>query len=264
MLSPQAWGYYSSGADGERTMRETRSAFEAIKLKARAFAKANSFSGLQTTILGHAVSSPICIAPTAMQRMGHPDGELATARAAIKNGVAYGFSGWATTSYEELQEGAPGGVKIGQFYATKSHEMNKDIFERMEKAGFVGIAVTCDTQILGKREADERTGFSLPPHLSMRNLDKYIPADEMHGKGGSQGSQLARYVREHKDNDFSWEKLRDLKKMTKLAVIVKGVQCAEDARLAVEHGADAIWVSNHGARQLDTTPASIEVLEECV
>ena len=98
----------------------------------------------------------------------------------------------------------------------------------------------------------------------MRNLDKYIPDESMHGKDGAQGSQLARFVREHKDNDFSWDKLRELKKMTKMAVIVKGVQCAEDARLSVECGADAVWVSNHGARQLDTTPASIEVLEECV
>ena len=91
--------------------------------------------------------------------------------------------------------------------------------------------------------------MKLPPHISLRNLDKYLPADAMpNATSAEQGSQFSSFIRKHKDNDLSWEKLRLLKEKTKLAVIVKGVQCGEDARLALENGADAIWVSNHGAR----------------
>ena len=145
VLPKQVWEFLSSGADGQITTRENKAAFQRIKLKAKAFAPANQFKGLQSTILGRPVSSPICVAPTSMHKLMHSAGECATARAALKQDICFGFSSWGNTSYEELYENAPGGVKIAQFYPLKSKEMNRDMLRRMERAGFCAVAVTCDS-----------------------------------------------------------------------------------------------------------------------
>ena len=250
--------YYQSGADDEHTLNYTKSAFHQIKLKARALGNADAFENTETTILGHKIKSPICLAPAAFHKLAHPEGEKATARAAERTGTLQCLSSWSNYSLEEVAEAAPDGLRIFQVYFTRSKELNKDLFERAEKAGYKALAITADTSLLGNRESDRHNKFSLPDNAKMGTLDKYLKSTFK----GERGSGLEEYVEKYKHNGFTWTDLAEVKSMTKLPIILKGIQCAEDAKKAVEYGVDAIWVSNHGARQLDTTPASIEVLEE--
>ena len=151
-------------------------------------------------------------------------------------------------------------------YLSKIPEVNLDIYQRIKKAGYKAIHFTTDTQVLGKRENDVRNGFQLPQGLTMANYDKY---KNTHGqnadvKSSGKDSGLAEFVKNHKEQNIGWEIIPEIKRLSGLPVVAKGIMCAEDAIVALEHGADAIFVSNHGARQLDTTPATIEVLEEVI
>jgi (S)-2-hydroxy-acid oxidase len=148
-------------------------------------------------------------------------------------------------------------------YLSKIPEVNIDIYQRIKKAGYKAIHLTTDTQVLGKRENDVRNGFQLPTGLSLANYNKYnTTAADIKSSGKDSG--LAEYVKNHKDMNIGWEVIREIKRLSGLPVVAKGIMCAEDAITAIENGADAIFVSNHGARQLDTTPATIEVLEEVI
>lgn len=151
-------------------------------------------------------------------------------------------------------------------YLSKIPEVNIDIYQRIKQAGYKAIHLTTDTQVLGKRENDVRNGFQLPTGLSLANYNKY---NKSHGesadiKSSGKDSGLAEYVKNHKDMNIGWEVISEIKRLSGLPVVAKGIMCAEDAIVAIENGADAIFVSNHGARQLDTTPATIEVLEEVI
>lgn len=175
-----------------------------------------------------------------------------------------GLSSWSTTLVEDVGATAPSVPKIFQFYFSRSEKVDRSIFKRVEEAGFDAIAITVDTQTLGKREADVKNRFSLPEGLSVANYAQYVDSAAPSTLKSKKESGLSEFVKNYKDGGFTWERLAGVREMTKLPLILKGIQCAEDAVLAVKFGADAIWVSNHGARQLDTTPASIQVLEECV
>ena len=144
-------------------------------------------------------------------------------------------------------------------YFLRDKKMNQDMFKRAEKAGYKAVAITADTSLLGNREADVENKFSLPKGIRMGTLERYMESTFQ----GDSGSGLSEYVDKYKHNGFTWKDIAEVRSMTKLPIILKGIQCKEDALKAIEYGADAIWISNHGARQLDTTPASIEVLEEC-
>ena len=206
------------------------------------------------------MASPICLAPTAFHKLAHPGGEIETARAAASTKTLQCLSSWSNCSLEEVAEASPDNLRIFQVYFSRVPEMNKDLFDRVEKAGYKALAITADTSVLGNRECDNLNKFSLPPGLEMGTMKKYFDTVFK----GVKGSGLDAYVNQYKHNGFTWTDIAEVRKMSKLPIILKGIQCAEDAKKAVEYGVDAIWVSNHGARQLDTTPASIEVLEECV
>jgi isopentenyl diphosphate isomerase/L-lactate dehydrogenase-like FMN-dependent dehydrogenase len=133
---------------------------------------------------------------------------------------------------------------------SKKESVNLDLWKRVKASGFTAMLLTTDTQLLGKREPDTRTGFELPPHLDMANFAKYTAS---HGeqnvlKATESISGLAAYVRDHKDNEISWDVIRSIKEKSGLKVIAKGIMCYEDAKLAIEHGVDGVYVSNHGAR----------------
>jgi len=157
-------------------------------------------------------------------------------------------------------------MKFMQIYLSKIPEVNKDLFTRVKNAGYKQLHLTTDTQILGKRENDVRNNFSLPAGLTMANYNKYQKShgEEANIKSSGKDSGLAEYVKNHKDANIGWEVIGEMKKASGLPVVAKGIMCAEDALIALENGADAIFVSNHGARQLDTTPATIEVLSEVI
>lgn len=263
-LPRNAFGYYASGSNDMITLRENRDAFARLRLMPKILVDVSAID-MQTTVLGEKVSFPICIAPTAMQKMAHPDGECATSRAAARHGILMTLSSWSTTPLEEVASAAPQGFRWFQLYVYKDRAVTLDLVRRAERAGYKALAVTVDTPVLGRREADIKNRFALPSHLTMGNFSK---AGGAHADGtkaaGSTGSGLASYVASLIDKTLTWDDIAWLRRNTKLKIVVKGVMTAEDAIASVRHGVDGIWVSNHGARQLDTTPATIEVLPEIV
>lgn len=176
------------------------------------------------------------------------------------------LSSWSTVALEEVADaGGPSAPRWFQLYVYKDRDVTLELVRRAERAGYTALAVTVDTPILGRREPDIRNRFSLPSHLTMGNFVKKGGALSSGTKqAGSSGSGLASYVSQLIDQSLTWTDIAWLRSKTKLKIVVKGVMCAEDAVASVENGVDAIWVSNHGARQLDTTPATIEVLPEIV
>nr|XP_033501738.1 hydroxyacid oxidase 1 isoform X2 [Epinephelus lanceolatus] len=202
---------------------------------------------------------------TAMQRMAHPEGETATARACRAVGTGMMLSSWATSTIEEVMSAmtaSPGGVLWLQLYIYKDRELTLSLVRRAEEAGYKAIFVTVDTPYLGRRWDDMRNRFKLPSHLSMSNFSSASLAFSEGNYGNDSG--LAVYVAKAIDPTLCWDDITWLKKHTHLPVIVKGVLNGEDAVQAVNYGVDGILVSNHGARQLDGVPATLDVLEEVV
>ncbi|CAG0918188.1 unnamed protein product [Notodromas monacha] len=264
-IPKMALDYYRSGADEQITLRENHLAFQRLRLRPR-FMVDVSVRNLESEILGSRVNLPIGIAPTALQKMAHPEGECASARAAQAMGTVFVLSTIATSSVEQVAAAAPDCIKWLQLYIYKDRKVTVDLLKRAENAGFKAVAVTVDAPYFGQRLADVRNQFSLPNHLRMENFAKY-GATSSATKGANQsagGSGINEYVASLFDQTLTWQDLAWLKRATKLPVIVKGVLTGEDALLALDYGADAIWVSNHGARQLDTVSATIEVLPEVV
>lgn len=257
-LPQMVYDYYAGGAHDEVTLRENDRAYDRLSVRYRVMRDISRRS-VATTVLGQPVELPILVAPTAFHRMAHDDGEVATARAAGAAGTIMMLSTLSTSSIEEVTEAATGSIWF-QLYVYKDREATKGLVRRAEAAGCTALVLTVDAQVWGCRERDERNGFRLPEGLTVKNL---APA----GKGAFPtvgGSGLAAYVNERFDRALSWDDLDWLASITDLPVLVKGVVRGDDARRAAEHGAAAVIVSNHGGRQLDTSPATIEVLPEVV
>ncbi|KAG6545200.1 hypothetical protein Mapa_013312 [Marchantia paleacea] len=257
-LPKMVYDYYASGAEDQWTLKENRHAFERIRFRPRILIDVTNVD-TSTTILGHRVSMPIMVAPTAMQRMAHPEGELATARAVASHDTIMTLSSWATSSVEEVASTGPG-VRFFQLYVYKDRNVVAQLVRRAEKAGFTAIALTVDTPILGRREADIKNRFSLPPHLTLKNFEG-LDLGQMEK---TQDSGLATYVAGQIDKSLSWKDVKWLQSITSMPILVKGVITAEDTKLAIQCGCAGIIVSNHGARQLDYVPATISALEEVV
>lgn len=191
------------------------------------------------------------LAATAFHKLAHPEGEVAVAKAAQKcNLMPMSLSNWANSTCEEIGEAAPQILKFFQIYMSKSEVVNIDLWKRVKDSGFTAMFLTTDTQLLGKREKDTRSGFELPPHLDLANLSKYQTDfnEKTTLKANENSSGLAYYVQQHKENEIGWDIIAYIKKVSGLKVIAKGIMCYEDAKLAIEHGADGVYVSNHGAR----------------
>ena len=256
-LSKMAFDYYASGADDEVTLSENREAYERIKLKYRVLVDVHE-RNLSTRVLGRRVTLPVLIAPTAFQRLADPEGEVATARAAGSTGTIMVLSTLSNSSIEETVEAATGPVWF-QLYVYKDRGATVDLVQRAEAAGCEALVLTVDAPVWGRRERDIRNRFQLPDGLSVKNLTaaglEDLPA-EAHGSG------LAAYIESVIDPSLTWRDLEWLRSVTKLPVLVKGIVRADDAIRAAECGAAAVVVSNHGGRQLDTAPATIDALPE--
>ncbi|XP_075523244.1 glycolate oxidase 1-like isoform X1 [Primulina tabacum] len=255
-LPKMVYDYYASGAEDQWTLKENRNAFSKIMFRPRILVDVSKID-TDTSVLGFKISSPIMIAPTAMQKMAHPEGELATARAASSAGTIMTLSSWATSSIEEVASTAPG-IRFFQLYVTKDRSIVTHLVKRAENAGYKAIALTVDTPRLGRREADIKNRFALPYNLTLKNYKKLNLAtiDETNDSG------LASFVANQIDRSLSWKDVKWLRTITNLPILVKGVLTAEDAALAIQAGAAGIIVSNHGARQLDYVPVTIMALEE--
>ncbi|KAH9779674.1 (S)-2-hydroxy-acid oxidase GLO1 [Citrus sinensis] len=250
-LPKMVFDYYASGAEDQWTLQENRNAFSRILFRPRILIDVSKID-MSTTVLGFKISMPIMIAPTAMQKMAHPEAST----------LCFNFqtlSSWSTSSVEEVASTGPG-IRFFQLYVYKDRNVVAQLVRRAERAGFKAIALTVDTPRLGRREADIKNRFTLPPFLTLKNFQGLDlgKMDEANDSG------LAAYVAGQIDRSLSWKDVKWLQTITKLPILVKGVLTAEDARIAVQAGAAGIIVSNHGARQLDYVPATIMALEEVV
>jgi (S)-2-hydroxy-acid oxidase len=259
-LPKNAFDYYSSGANDMITLRENRAAFNRLRMRPRALRDVSTVN-MKTTVLGDEFDFPILLAPTAMQQMANAEGEKATARAAAKMKTLMTLSSWSTIALEDVMQAAPDGIKWFQLYVYKDRAVTLDLIKRAEKAGYKALAITVDTPVLGRREADLRNQFKLPEHLTMGN---FAGVGGAHNKGTTQEGGLAKYVASLIDKTLNWDDISWVRSQTKMKIVVKGIMTAEDAEMACQNGVDGILVSNHGARQLDTVCATIEVLPEVV
>eukprot|EP01135_Chromosphaera_perkinsii_P005532 Nk52_evm81s352 gene=Nk52_evmTU81s352 len=270
-LDANALNYYVSGADGEQTLAENIDAYKRLRLRPKMLRGVKSID-TSTTILGEKIAIPIAAAPTAFHCMAHPDGEKATVKALGNSGSCMILSTLSTTSMEEVSVASPTTLKWFQLYCYKNRVVTERLVRRAERAGYKALVLTVDTPLLGRREADIRHNFQLPKHLKLGNLSAddvreclMNNTDSNHAvqnDTGKDDSGLAVYIQKFFDTSLTWECVQWLQSITHLPVVVKGVLTAEDACLAVEYGAKAIIVSNHGARQLDGVPATIECLPE--
>lgn len=251
VLSKMAYDYYRSGAEQQQTLKRNRKAFRSFELWYRVLVDVSDIH-LDTTVLGSSVSMPILVAPTAYHQLAHPEGERATARGAAAAGTLMCVSTLATTSLEEVAS-ASDGPKWFQLYVHKDRGLTKSLVERAEGAGYKAIVLTVDAPVLGRRLDDERNSWALPKGMSMQNFVE----GAMDTSGDIDGSALAQYVAARHDAAVTWDDLDWLRSITSLPLVIKGVVRPDDALRAVDLGADAIIVSNHGGRQLDYAPASI-------
>ncbi|ONM13738.1 Peroxisomal (S)-2-hydroxy-acid oxidase GLO1 [Zea mays] len=240
-LPKMVYDYYASGAEDQWTLKENREAFSRIL-------KVDQSHGVEQR-----ARDEMCLVTCGL------DGELATARAAASAGTIMTLSSWSTSSVEEVNSVGPG-IRFFQLYVYKDRNIVRQLVKRAEMAGFKAIALTVDTPILGRREADIKNRFALPPHLVLKNFQ----ALDLGTMDKTNDSGLASYVAGQVDRTLSWKDVKWLQTITSLPILVKGIVTAEDTRLAIEYGAAGIIVSNHGARQLDYVPATISCLEEVV
>ena len=258
ILSQATYDYYAGGADDELTVTRNHRAYDELHLHYRVLRDA-SRRDLTTTVLGHTLDLPILFAPTAFQRLAHPDGELATARAASAAGTVMILSTMATTAVEEVVDvGAP---TFFQLYIFQDRGVTAALVDRAKEAGCKALVLTVDAPLCGNRERDVRNGFHLPPHLQLENL---LPAGREALPAAEGDSGLAAYITSQFDEALTWNDVDWLVEQSGLPVLVKGIVHPEDAVLAVRHGAAGVVVSNHGGRQLDTAPATLEVLPRIV
>jgi 4-hydroxymandelate oxidase len=239
-LDAGAHAYFAGGSGDEVTLRENVAAFRRLALRPRVLVDVTNVS-TATTVLGTDVALPVLVAPLAMQRMAHPEGELATARAAAAAGTVMCLSSAATARPAEVAAAAPDAPHWYQVYVFADRSITTDLIDEAHESGFSALVLTVDTPYLGRRERDIRVDFKVPEGLT--------PTGDLFGGAF--------------ERSLSWHDLEWLAGYG-LPIVVKGLLTAEDARLACEHGAAAVVVSNHGGRQLDGVPGTIDVLAEVV
>lgn len=264
-LSTMAWDYYASGAWDEVTLRDNRAAFERVRLRPRMLVDVSQ-RDLSLTLLGRSLSMPILIAPMAFQCLAHAEGELATAIAAARLGTIMVLSTLSTVSLEDVATVAAQQVsgKAGQWFQLYVHRdrgLTKALVQRAHDAGYTALCLTVDAPLLGRRERDRQNQFALPPGLELANLatltDQQLPQR-------ARESGLFAYFIEQMNPALTWDDVEWLRSLSPLPLVIKGILRGDDATRAVQVGAKAIIVSNHGGRQLDGAIASIQALEEVV
>ena len=258
ILPKVSYDYLAGGSDDELTLRDNRASFQRWRLRPRILAGVGQ-RDLSTTVLGHLLDFPLILAPTAMHQLAHPDGELATSRAAGEAGILFCASTFANYSMEDIAAVATG-PRWFQLYCYKDRGLTESLVDRAVAAGYQAIILTADAPLVGFRQRDVRNGFAPPPGVSLRNFETTSNREMKR----TAGSSLATYVSALTDPNLTWADVDWLVGKAKMPVIVKGVLAPEDAILAAEHGAAGVIVSNHGGRQLDGAIAAIDALPEIV
>jgi 4-hydroxymandelate oxidase len=257
-IPPAHWGYIAGGANDEVTVGANRAAFDRLVIRYRTMIDVTTRNPA-TTVLGVPVSMPVLVAPTAMQKLAHADGECATARASRAAGTLMVTSTTATTRLNEVIDTSPGPMWF-QVYLYQDRGKSKAMIEEAVRSGYTGVMLTVDAPLLGRRERDIRSGFTLPSNLTIANAADAGMAVVPEASADASGLML--HFRSLHDAALLPKDI--VREVSGLPVIVKGIVRGDDAMRAVEHGASAIVVSNHGGRQLDTSIPSIMALPEVV
>jgi 4-hydroxymandelate oxidase len=258
-LSEMAWDYYASGADDESCVRRNVSAFDKLALHYRVLVDV-ARRDLATAVLGQRIAMPILVAPTAFHRLAHEDGELASVRGAGDAGTIFVLSTLSNTAVEQVVAAASGPVWF-QLYIYRDRGATEALVRRVEAAGCRALVLTVDAPLLGRRERDVKNRFALPAGLAIENMHAAGYAELPTGRADS---GLAAYFADLLDPALTWSAIEWLRSITRLPVLVKGIVRADDAARAIQAGAAAVVVSNHGGRQLDASPATIDVLARVV
>jgi len=276
-LPAGVFDYIDGAAEDERTLADNTEAFARFSFVPRVLRDVSEVD-TSTSLLGSPLPLPLVLSPTGFSRIADPQGELAVARAARRAGLPYTLSTMATRSIEEVRAVSDGDLWF-QVYVWRDRELVRDMLARAEAAGYSTIAITVDTAVLGRRERDVRRGFSLPPKIGLDTIIEGIrkPAwtaafmrsepirfANMSGSGAEDGANtavnLSEYINSQFDPSLSWADIDWFRAQWPGKVVIKGIQSVADARIAVEHGVDAIALSNHGGRQLDGAPAPIDLV----
>lgn len=250
-MEKTAWAYYSSGADDELALRNNHLSYQKIYFKPRILVDVSQID-LSITMLGTKTSAPFYITATALGKLGHKDGETVLTRAAAKQNVIQMIPTLASCSFDEIMDAAePGQTQWFQLYVNSDREVTKNIVQHAEKRGIKGLFITVDAPQLGRREKDMR----------LKNIEdlSHVQGD---GEGAIRNEGAARAISSFIDTSLNWNDLAWFRSITKMPIILKGVQCVEDALKAIDYGVDGIVLSNHGGRQLDSVKAPIENLAE--
>jgi 4-hydroxymandelate oxidase len=253
-LEPGVLGYFAGGAGDEVTLRDNVEAWRRWRLLPRALTGAGEVSAA-AEVLGGPVSMPVLVGPVAYQRLVDPEGELAMARAAAAAGTVMALSTLATARPSEVAAAAPDGRRWFQLYCFRDRAVTQALVDEAAGAGFEAILVTVDAPRGGNRERDLRTGFAIPADLGVPSVRAALGVD----REVTIAETFALM-----DPALDWADLAELAEASPLPVLVKGLLSAEDAELAVRHGAAGIVVSNHGGRQLDRALAAGDALPELV
>jgi (S)-2-hydroxy-acid oxidase len=280
-MDKQTRDYYNEGADSGLTMQENMAAYRRYRLRPRVLRNVSKIDS-SVEVFGMRTSVPFGVAPAAMQRLAHSDGELATARACKEQGVVMGLSSFATTTLEEIGEACGDVPNVLQLYLCEEKEHSDKMIQRAKAAGYKAVVLTVDTPLLGRRILEIRNQFKLPDHLRIANFaDSYEDAANVRSEHHiARQSSAASFdgdrrvlptgpvtFHSHGPNPtLDWEEAVSWLKQqaSPMEVWVKGIVTAEDAILAVEYGVDGVIVSNHGGRQLDGTLATLDALPDIV
>lgn len=272
--------YIDGAADDEVTRTRNTAAFNDIDLVPNVLAGVDTID-TRCTIMGRESALPIMLSPTALQRVFHWEGERAVARAAARFGLWFGISSLATVSIEEIAA-LTRGPKMFQLYVHKDQGLNASMIQRCQAAGFDALALTVDTIVSGKRERCQRSGFTTPPRFTPRAVWSYatrprwtldylcrekfrLPNLDTHvSEGTGKSVSIAEYFNTMLDTAMDWNTAARIRQDWGGTFCLKGVMSAADARRAVDIGADAIMISNHGGRQLDGSRAPFDQLAEIV
>ena len=253
-LEPGVLGYFAGGSGDEVTLRDNLSAWKHWRLRPRMLVDVSAVS-TEVQLLGGPLAMPVLVAPVAYQRLVDPEGEVAMARAAAAAGTAMCLSTLATSRPSEVAAAAPGGRRWFQLYGFRDAAITRALMEEAVDHGFEAIVVTADLPPGGNRERDLRTGFRLPAGLGIPSVAAALGGDR---------ELTVEDTFELMDLSAEWSSIAALASEAPVPILVKGILTAEDAQLAIEHGAAGVIVSNHGGRQLDCALATADVLAEIV
>jgi L-lactate dehydrogenase (cytochrome) len=274
--------YIDGGSEDERTLAANSDAYARVTFRPRVLRDVGAVDP-STTLLGRSLPIPLALAPTGFNRIADPEGELAVARAAARADLPYTLSTLSTRSIEEVAA-VSGGCKWFQVYVWRDRGLVKDMIDRVAACGYEALVLTVDTAVFGQRDRDLRRGFSLPPKIGLDTLLDgivhpgwtwdFVRADPIRfanvvgldaGVGdGSDAVSLADYINAQFDPTLSWHDVEWLRSVWDGPLVLKGIQTVEDAVLAAGAGVEAVALSNHGGRQLDGAPATLDLVAPVV